>query len=68
MSDTTKKVVDLRNIYKSFYLADGTEVPVLHDINLTVFEGDMIAILGPSGSGKSTLMNIIGGLDVATKG
>ncbi len=68
MSDTSKKVVDLRNIYKSFYLADGTEVPVLHDINLTVFEGDMIAILGPSGSGKSTLMNIIGGLDVATKG
>lgn len=68
MSDTRKKVVDLHNISKSFYLAGGTEVPVLHNIDLTVFEGDMIAILGPSGSGKSTLMNIIGGLDIATSG
>lgn len=68
MTTTHKKIVDLRNIYKSFYLADATEVPILHDINLSVYEGDMIAILGPSGSGKSTLMNIIGGLDVATQG
>lgn len=68
MNDTHKKLVDLRNIYKSFYLADATEVPILHDINLAVYEGDMIAILGPSGSGKSTLMNIIGGLDLASKG
>lgn len=68
MTDTTNKVVDLHHINKSFYLADGTEVPILHDVNLTVYEGDMIAILGPSGSGKSTLMNIIGGLDVATSG
>lgn len=70
MTDTNNKtkIVDLHNIYKSFYLADNTEVPVLHDINLTVYEGDMIAILGPSGSGKSTLMNIIGGLDVPSKG
>lgn len=68
MTNTHKKIVDLCNIYKSFYLADATEVPILHDINLAVYEGDMIAILGPSGSGKSTLMNIIGGLDVATNG
>lgn len=46
----------------------GLEVPVLHNIDLSIYEGDMIAILGPSGSGKSTLMNIIGGLDVATSG
>lgn len=63
-----KKVVDLQNISKSFYLEGGVEVPVLHHINLAVYEGDMVAILGPSGSGKSTLMNIIGGLDVATSG
>jgi len=68
MSLTDKKIIDLRNISKSFYLAGGTEVKVLHDINLVVHEGDMVAILGPSGSGKSTLMNIIGGLDVATSG
>lgn len=63
-----KKIIDLQDISKSFYLQGGTEVPVLHHINFSVFEGDMVAILGPSGSGKSTLMNIIGGLDVPTKG
>ncbi len=69
MSEQEKRpVVSLKNISKSFYLAGGTEVPVLHHIDLDVYEGDMVAILGPSGSGKSTLMNIIGGLDVATKG
>jgi len=62
------KVIELKDISKSFYLAGGVEVPVLHHISLDVFAGEMIAILGPSGSGKSTLMNIIGGLDVATKG
>lgn len=63
-----KKVVDLHNISKNFYLVGGQEIPVLHNISLVVHEGDMVAILGPSGSGKSTLMNIIGGLDVATSG
>lgn len=62
------KVIDLQNISKSFYLQGGLEVSVLHNINLSIYEGDMVAILGPSGSGKSTLMNIIGGLDVATSG
>lgn len=41
---------------------------VLKDINLTVEEGDYVAILGPSGSGKSTLMNIIGCMDLADTG
>lgn len=70
MSTATKKnkVIELKDISKSFYLAGGTEIPILHHINLDVYEGDMIAILGPSGSGKSTLMNIVGGLDIATSG
>src|SRR3989338_5304006 len=67
-TSTPNAVVALEHIHKSFFLAGGLEVPVLHDVSLTIFEGDMIAILGPSGSGKSTLMNIIGGLDIATSG
>ncbi len=61
-------IVELVDISKSFFLAGGTEVPILHKVDLVVNEGDMMAILGPSGSGKSTLMNIIGGLDIATSG
>jgi putative ABC transport system ATP-binding protein len=63
-----KKLIELHDISKSFFLAGGTEIPILHHITLDVYEGDMIAILGPSGSGKSTLMNIVGGLDIATSG
>lgn len=64
----TKPIVTLKDISKSFFLKGGLEVPVLHHIDLTVYEGEMIAILGQSGSGKSTLMNVIGGLDIPTKG
>lgn len=67
-TSTHQALVSLRNISKSFYLQGGQEVPVLHDITLEIFDGDMMAILGPSGSGKSTLMNIVGGLDIATEG
>ncbi|MFZ1987801.1 MAG: ABC transporter ATP-binding protein [Minisyncoccia bacterium] len=68
MEEEKKKIVDLQDISKSFYLEGGIAVPVLHHISLSVYEGDMIAILGHSGSGKSTLMNIVGGLDIATSG
>lgn len=60
-------ILELKHIYKD-YLQGKLVVPVLKDINLSVEEGEYIAIMGPSGSGKTTLMNIIGCLDVATKG
>ena len=60
-------ILKLNGIYKK-YITDDFEVPVLKDINLSVKQGDYLAIMGPSGSGKSTLMNIIGCLDKQTEG
>ena len=57
----------MQHIYKN-YLQGEMDVPVLKDINFSVDEGEYIAITGPSGSGKTTMMNLIGCLDVATKG
>lgn len=63
----TTALVDLRHIYKEFTI--GTDVAtVLKDVNLTINQGEIVAILGPSGSGKSTLMNVIGALDVPSSG
>ncbi|WP_423799598.1 ABC transporter ATP-binding protein [Neobacillus sp. SAB-20_R2A] len=60
-------MMKLNNITKA-YGKGSLEVPVLHGIDLTVEDGEFIAIMGPSGSGKSTLMNIIGFLDYPTSG
>jgi putative ABC transport system ATP-binding protein len=60
-------MIDLKRITKSFDMPDGP-MEILHGIDLTVEDGEMVAIMGPSGSGKSTLMNIIGCLDTPTTG
>lgn len=60
-------MIRLEHIYKD-YQQENMTVPVLKDINLTVKEGEYVAIMGPSGSGKTTLMNLIGCLDHPTSG
>ena len=63
----TKHVIEIESLYKDYDTPAGV-FPVLKDVNLTIDEGDYVAIMGPSGSGKSTFMNILGCLDRPTKG
>ncbi|MGN0156064.1 MAG: ABC transporter ATP-binding protein [Lachnospiraceae bacterium] len=63
-----KKIIELKEITKNFYIGTPNELQVLKGIDLDVYEGEFIAIVGASGSGKSTLMNIIGSLDRPTGG
>ncbi|MDP6376309.1 MAG: ABC transporter ATP-binding protein [Pseudomonadales bacterium] len=60
-------LVNCRNVEKSFTKGKQT-VEVLAGINLSIEEGDFLALMGPSGSGKTTLLNLIGGLDHPTGG
>ncbi|NDO19581.1 ABC transporter ATP-binding protein [Lachnospiraceae bacterium MD329] len=60
-------LVELEDVYKIYYMGD-SEVHALDGISLKIERGEFVAIIGKSGSGKSTCMNIIGCLDVATRG
>jgi putative ABC transport system ATP-binding protein len=61
------EVVRVEAVTKHYY-RDTIKIPVLEGIDLTVHEGDFMALMGPSGSGKSTLLNLIAGIDRPSKG
>ncbi|MBN2227173.1 MAG: ABC transporter ATP-binding protein [candidate division Zixibacteria bacterium] len=67
--DSTRTDTSLiaRGVCRSFTTAEGT-LEVLKGVNLTVSQGEMVAIVGESGVGKSTLLHILGGLDRPTQG
>lgn len=60
-------LIMLRNVEKAFHLGL-VEVPVLRGLDINIWEGDFVSIIGASGSGKSTVLNLIGLLDRPTKG
>ncbi|MFD3273830.1 ABC transporter ATP-binding protein [Paenibacillus dendritiformis] len=60
-------VIHIENMSKAYRMG-GEEMLSLNEVSLTVYAGEMMAIIGPSGSGKSTLMNMMGCLDTPTSG
>ena len=66
-SDPSEAIFKTRGLTK-VYVSGEVEVRALAGLDLEIWNGEMVVLLGPSGSGKSTLLNIMGGLDHATSG
>ena len=63
-----KHLIELRDVYKIYGEGLESEVRALDGVSLTIDRGEFVAIVGQSGSGKSTMMNVLGCLDVPTRG
>src|SRR5688572_12966094 len=62
-----QSVFEARGLTKTYDMGE-VQVHALRGVDMDLFAGELMVLLGPSGSGKSTLLNILGGLDTATAG
>ena len=65
---TDKDLIDVKDVYKRFYLLTGGEVLQMKDINFKVQDKNILSIIGPSGAGKTVLLRMLGGLDYPDEG
>ncbi len=61
-------LIEIKNVYKIYNEGQESQVNALDGVSLTIDQGEFVAIIGTSGSGKSTMMNILGCLDIPTRG
>lgn len=61
-------MIELEAVGKAYRTSGRVSVPALHEVNLTIDDGEMVALIGPSGSGTSTLMNVLSCLDLPSEG
>jgi lipoprotein-releasing system ATP-binding protein len=64
----TQPVLEARDLWKAYQGGDGSRLPILSGVDLTVQRGEMVAVVGASGAGKSTLLHLLGALDRPTQG
>ena len=66
-NSTTEPLFRVRNLHKTYRMGE-VDVEVLKSLDLDIYRGEFLVVLGPSGSGKSTLLNLLGGLDLPSQG
>jgi putative ABC transport system ATP-binding protein len=62
-----QEIIKLKSVAKHYQMGDNV-IKAVDNVDVNIEKGDFVAIMGPSGSGKSTMMNLVGSLDLATKG
>jgi putative ABC transport system ATP-binding protein len=67
LQNSSRPVFSLRGVSRTYTMGE-VQVPALQHVDLDLYDGEFVVLLGASGSGKSTLLNILGGLDVPTAG
>ena len=66
-ASTPETILHLENVWKIYHMGE-VEVPALRGVTVDIKKGDFVAIIGQSGSGKSTMMNLMGCLDIPSRG
>lgn len=68
MQNNPRVIIELAGVEKTYFLEGDNVVRALRGVDLKIYEGSYVAIMGPSGSGKSTMLNLLGCLDRPTAG